>query len=48
MPIDNLLNESFNINQEKLKKMDSVYIIGHNNLDADSYFSSYILSKILK
>lgn len=25
MPIDNLVNESFNINQEKLKKMDNEY-----------------------
>jgi len=32
----------------KLKIFDKVYIIGHNNMDFDSYFSSYILSKILK
>lgn len=30
-----------------LKGFDSIYIIGHDNIDADSYFSSYILSKIL-
>jgi len=32
----------------KLKKINKIYIIGHNNIDFDSYFSSYILSKILK
>jgi len=32
----------------ELKSIDSVYIIGHNGIDADSYFSSYVLSKILK
>lgn len=32
---------------EYLKSLDSIYIIGHNNIDVDSYFSSYILSKIL-
>lgn len=37
-----------NIDINKLKELDNVYIIGHNNVDADSYFSSYILSKILK
>lgn len=31
-----------------LKDLDHIYIIGHNNVDADSYFSSYILSKILR
>ena len=31
-----------------VKHFDEVYILGHNNLDADSYFSSYILSNILK
>ena len=31
-----------------LKKLDQIYIIGHNNVDADSYFSSYVLSNILK
>jgi len=31
-----------------LKKLDSLYIIGHNNMDFDSYFSSYILSRILR
>lgn len=37
--------------QEKLnnlKNLDVLYIIGHNNIDFDSYFSSYILSKIFK
>ena len=33
---------------DDLKKYDSLYVIGHNNTDADSYFSSYILSVILK
>ena len=37
-----------NIDINSLKKLNNVYIIGHNNVDADSYFSSYILSKILK
>jgi len=32
----------------KLKNINKIYIIGHNNIDFDSYFSSYILSKILK
>ena len=32
----------------KMKSLDNIYIIGHNNLDFDSYFSAYILSKILK
>ena len=31
---------------DELKDVNEVYIIGHNNIDADSYFSSYILSKI--
>ena len=31
----------------KAKKEDAVYIIGHHNPDADSVFSSYLLSKIL-
>ena len=35
-----------NIVINSLKKLNNVYIIGHNNVDADSYFSSYILSKI--
>ena len=26
-----------------LKKYDNLYIIGHNNVDCDSYFSSYLL-----
>ena len=33
---------------EELKKIDEIHIIGHNNIDADSYFSSCVLSKILK
>jgi len=36
------------IDVNNLKTLDQVYIIGHNNVDADSYFSSYILSKILR
>lgn len=32
----------------KLKEYDYVYVIGHNAIDFDSYFSSYILTKILK
>lgn len=31
-----------------LKKYEKVYVIGHQNLDADSTFSSYVLSNILK
>ena len=31
-----------------LKNYDELYIIGHNNVDCDSYFSSYILYKILR
>jgi inorganic pyrophosphatase/exopolyphosphatase len=31
-----------------LKKYDSLYIIGHNNIDADSFFSSYLLYKVLR
>ena len=31
-----------------LKKYDELYILGHNNIDSDSYFSSYLLYKILK
>jgi len=30
-----------------LKNIKEIYVIGHNNVDADSFFSSYILSKIL-
>ena len=30
-----------------LKEYDKLYVIGHETLDADSYFSSYILSKVL-
>lgn len=33
---------------DKLAKYKEVYVIGHTNPDADSIFSSYILSKILK
>lgn len=33
---------------KKFKNIDSIYVIGHNNMDFDSYFSSYILSKILR
>lgn len=33
---------------DNLKNMDCIYVIGHNNMDFDCYFSSYILSKILK
>lgn len=40
MNIENKLNS--------LKTIDSIYVIGHNNMDFDSYFSSYILSKILR
>ncbi len=36
------------IDIERLKEYDSLYIIGHENVDADSYFSSYLLSKVLK
>ena len=36
------------IDINSLKKLDQVYIIGHDKVDADSYFSSYILSKILR
>ncbi len=32
---------------DKAKKEDVVYIIGHHNPDADSVFSSYLLSKVL-
>jgi len=32
---------------DSLKNINEIYVIGHNNVDADSYFSSYILSKIL-
>lgn len=39
MNLNNILN--------KLKNFETIYIIGHNNMDFDSYFSSYILSKIL-
>ena len=35
------------IDIDKLKKIKDIYIIGHNNIDVDSYFSSYILTKIL-
>lgn len=31
-----------------LKRYNELYIIGHNNIDCDSYFSSYILYKVLK
>ncbi len=31
-----------------MKKYDNIYIIGHNNVDCDSYFSSYLLSQVLK
>ena len=30
-----------------LKEYDKLYVIGHETLDADSYFSSYILAKVL-
>ena len=40
-------NEALNI-IEDLKKYDELYVIGHNNIDCDSYFSSYILATILK
>ena len=33
---------------EDLKQYDELYIIGHNNTDCDSYFSSYLLYKVLK
>jgi nanoRNase/pAp phosphatase (c-di-AMP/oligoRNAs hydrolase) len=33
---------------EYLQKIDQIYVIGHQNLDADSIFSSYLLSNILK
>ena len=32
---------------DNLKNEKEVYVIGHNNVDADSYFSSYVLSRIL-
>ena len=31
-----------------LKEYKELYVIGHNNIDTDSYFSSYILSVVLK
>ena len=31
-----------------LKKYDELYIIGHNNIDFDSYYSSYLLYKVLR
>ena len=33
---------------EELKTFDELYVIGHNNIDSDSYFSSYLLSTILQ
>ena len=30
-----------------LKNYNELYIIGHNNIDCDSYFSSYILFRVL-
>lgn len=36
------------MNFEELKKIDVIYVIGHANPDADSIFSSIILSNILK
>ncbi|MBR4178844.1 MAG: DHH family phosphoesterase [Bacilli bacterium] len=32
---------------EDLRNYDELYIIGHNNIDCDSYFSSYLLYKVL-
>ena len=44
---DILKNEMYE-NLEQLKKYDEIYVIGHNNIDFDSVFSSLVLSKILK
>ena len=38
--------KSKDIQIEDLKKYDELYIIGHNNTDCDSYFSSYLLYKV--
>ena len=32
----------------ELKEYNELYVIGHNNIDSDSFFSSYLLSKILQ
>ena len=32
---------------DDLKKYDELYVIGHNNIDCDSYFSSYLFYKII-
>lgn len=42
-----LKNEEFE-KLSQLKKINVIYVICHNNMDFDSYFSSYMLSKILK
>ena len=31
-----------------LKSYDELYILGHNNIDTDSYFASFLLYKVLK
>ncbi len=33
---------------KELKEYNELYVIGHNNIDSDSFFSSYLLSKILQ
>lgn len=33
---------------EDLRGYDDLYIIGHDNIDTDSYFSSYLLYRVLK
>ncbi len=33
---------------EELKSYKELYVIGHNNIDSDSFFSSYLLSVILQ
>ena len=33
---------------DQIKGYNELYIIGHNNIDTDSYFSSYLLYKVLK
>ena len=33
---------------KELKEYNELFVIGHNNIDSDSFFSSYLLSKILQ
>ena len=44
----NVLKNEIKEKFENLKKYDEIYVLGHNNMDFDSYFSSFILSKILR